>query len=144
MAFGNFSLITAYTAFATMLNTQLTAVGKLFKDQTTGDFVDQIRWSSSAKRFESWNGSAWVAIDISASTIATANDSSKLGGSLPVAFATATQGTKADNALPASSYTASDVLSKFNSISNGYQKTITLSSADPSGGNDGDVWIKYY
>ena len=39
-------------------------------------------------------------------------DADLLRGSAPSAFATAAQGTKADNALPASSYTAADVVAK--------------------------------
>jgi hypothetical protein len=52
MAFANFSLSTAYTAIITALNTQLTAVGSLFKDQTTGDFTGQIRYNSALKKLQ--------------------------------------------------------------------------------------------
>lgn len=69
MAFADFSLTTVYTAIITAINSQLTAVASLFKDQTTGDFVGQVRISSANKRLESWNGTAWVAIDISATDI---------------------------------------------------------------------------
>lgn len=75
MAFANFSLTTAYTAIITALNTQLTAVAGMFKDQTTGDFVGQIRVSSTGKRLESWSGSAWVALDLSSTAITTATNS---------------------------------------------------------------------
>lgn len=72
MAFANFSITTVYATLISMLNTQLTAVGKLFKDQATGDFTDQIRYNSAGKRLEYWNGSAWAALDVSLSAIAAA------------------------------------------------------------------------
>ncbi len=43
-------------------------------------------------------------------------DADLLDGKDSTAFATATQGTKADNALPAASYTASDVLTKLKTV----------------------------
>lgn len=70
MAFGNLSLTDAYTAIITKLNTQLIAVASLFRDQTTGDFTNQLRYSSANSRFEYWNGSAWAELNISAATIA--------------------------------------------------------------------------
>ncbi|MBC7964085.1 MAG: hypothetical protein H7Y05_14220, partial [Steroidobacteraceae bacterium] len=71
MAFGNFSLTTAKSTLITMLNTQLTAVGKLFKDQTIGDFVDQVRYNSALKRKEYWTGSAWAALPMDVDTVDT-------------------------------------------------------------------------
>jgi hypothetical protein len=72
MAFADFSVNDLYTAIVSKLNTQLTAVGKLFKDQTTGDFTDQVRYNSSTKMLERWIGSVWGALDLSATTIANA------------------------------------------------------------------------
>lgn len=56
----------------------------------------------------------WIAVGTLSDSGVTffASDSLKLGGQLPAYYATAIQGTKADNALPAASYTASDVLTK--------------------------------
>lgn len=45
-----------------------------------------------------------------------AEDSNTVGGKSSSSFATAAQGTKADNALPSSSYTASDILTKIKTV----------------------------
>jgi len=134
MAFANFSLATTYTAIITALNTQLTAVGKLFTDQTTGDFTGQIRVSSSGKRLESWNGSAWVALDLSSTAIANATNAGNadtLDTLHASAFATAAQGVLATNAQPAATaintgnigsqsvYSASSASSATNSTATG-------------------------
>jgi len=71
MAFANFSLTTAYATIISMLNTQLTAVGKLFKDQTTGDFADQIRYNSSSDKLEYWTGSAWATLPMTGTAAGT-------------------------------------------------------------------------
>jgi len=69
MAWPDLAITDLYTAIITKINSGFTSVSKLFKDQTTGDFADQIRYSSSAKRLEYWSGTAWVALDISATAI---------------------------------------------------------------------------
>jgi len=74
MALGNFSLTTVYTTFITMINAQLIALGNMFRDQTTGDIANQVRYSSANKRFEYWTGSAWAALDISSTGITTATN----------------------------------------------------------------------
>lgn len=74
MAWPNFSVTTAYATLISGINTAFQTVGKLFKDQTTGDYVDQIRYSSSNKRLEYWNGSAWVALDVSSTAITNATN----------------------------------------------------------------------
>lgn len=73
MAFADFTTAKLYTAIITALNTQLTAVAGLFKDQTTGDFVGQKRHSTTGKRLEEWSGSVWVPVDLSSTTIAAAS-----------------------------------------------------------------------
>jgi len=74
MAFANFSVSTVYTTLITMLNTQLTALGNSFRDQTTGDYTNQIRYSSANKCYEYWSGSAWAALDVSSTTITSATN----------------------------------------------------------------------
>ena len=75
MAWPDFALTDLYTAIITKLNTGFTNVGKLFLDQTTGDYTNQIRYSTANKRLEYWTGSAWAALDVSSSTIANATAS---------------------------------------------------------------------
>jgi hypothetical protein len=83
------------------LKDQAILQGRLRRDQVTADYENQVRLNTATKRLESWDGSAWTPVDISATVI---TDASKVGGNLPAAFATAAQGTKADNALPSSSF----------------------------------------
>ncbi len=85
MAFADFSLTDLYTSIVTKLNAQLTTVGKLFKDQTTGDYVDQIRYNSSTKRLEYWTGSAWAQLDISLATIAAVTSAGSCTGNAATA-----------------------------------------------------------
>jgi hypothetical protein len=85
MAFADFSLTNLYTDIITKLNAQLTSVGKLFKNQTTGDYIDQIRYNSSTKRLEYWTGTAWAALDISLATIAAATASGSCTGNAATA-----------------------------------------------------------
>lgn len=83
MAFANFSITTVYATLISMINTQLTAVAKLFKDQTTGDFVDQVRYNSSTKKLESWDGDSWEPLDltgVAAGTAATLQATRTIGG----------------------------------------------------------------
>lgn len=83
MAFANFSLTTVYATLISMINTQLTAVAKLFKDQTTGYFVDQVRYNSSNKKLESWDGDSWEPLDltgVAAGTAATLQTTRTIGG----------------------------------------------------------------
>jgi hypothetical protein len=74
MPWPDFALSTAYATIITKLNTGFTNCGKLFKNQTTGDFTDQIRYNSTGKKLEYWTGAAWAALDVSLSTIATATN----------------------------------------------------------------------
>ena len=64
MGFADFSVADVYSGIIAKLNTQLTAGGKLFKNQTTGDFADQTRYNSALKRLEYWTGSVWAALDM--------------------------------------------------------------------------------
>ena len=112
MAFANFSLSTAYATVVSMLNTQLTAVGKLFKNQTTGDFTDQVRYNSTGQKLEYWTGSAWAELNIKNQTI---NGASVLG-----AVASALVATSATNAATATSATtATDAANATNSSGSG-------------------------
>lgn len=65
MAWPDLSLTDSYSAILTKINTGFTNVGKLFRDQATGDFTNQVRYNSTQKRFESWTGSTWQALDLS-------------------------------------------------------------------------------
>lgn len=75
MAWPNFSLTDLYTALITNLNSRLQETGKLFNGVTTtgAEFTDQVRYNSSTKKLETWNGSAWVALDMSGTGIAAAS-----------------------------------------------------------------------
>jgi hypothetical protein len=117
MAFANFSITDVYTAIFTKLNAQLTASAGWFKDQTTGDFDGQVRRSSANKRLEYWNSgtSAWAELDISLQDNATANA-----------------------ALPASSYTAADVLAKMVTSSN-TSNGVTVQTAGSAGSCSGNA-----
>ena len=72
MAFPYFSITQAYATIISVLNSQLQVLSTLCKNQTTGDFTDQVRYNSSTKKLESWTGSAWTELDISGATIAVA------------------------------------------------------------------------
>ena len=72
MAFPYFSLTQAYATIISFLNSQMQALSTLCKNQTTGDFTDQVRYNSSTKKLESWTGSTWIELDISGATIALA------------------------------------------------------------------------
>ena len=72
MAFPYFSITQAYATIISVLNSQLQVLSTLCKNQTTGDFTDQVRYNSSTKKLESWTGSAWTELDISGATIALA------------------------------------------------------------------------
>lgn len=74
MAFADFTLATLYTNIITKLNDQLTLVASLFKNQTTGDFTDQVRYYSTLKRLEYWDGSEWKALDLSGTAVTTATN----------------------------------------------------------------------
>jgi hypothetical protein len=83
MAWPDFSMTDLYngaSGILTKLNTGFTRIGKLFKDQATGDFVDQVRWSSANKRLEAWSGSAWVALDMSGTAAASDGHSAAATG----------------------------------------------------------------
>ena len=75
MAWPNFSLTDLYTALITNLNSRLQDTGKLFNGVTTtgAEFTDQVKYNSSTKKLERWTGSAWVALDMSGTGIASAS-----------------------------------------------------------------------
>ena len=73
MAWPNFSVTDGYAALVAGINTAFQSVGKLFKDQTTGDFTDQVRYNSSLGRLEYWTGSAWAALPMGGTAAGTAN-----------------------------------------------------------------------
>lgn len=56
------------TLLQTTINDAINGCAKMFKNQTTGDFVDQIRYNSALKRLEYWTGSAWAALDMAGTT----------------------------------------------------------------------------
>lgn len=72
--------------------------------------------------YRNWNGawSSWIELAkisaIPTSLPADGGDSDTVDGKHASDFATAAQGTKADNALPASSYTSSDILTKLKTV----------------------------
>ena len=120
-----------------MLNTQLTSVASWFKDQTSGDFTGQIRYSSSNKRIESWNGSAWVALDISLTAVAAA---AIAAGTVTATFAGNLTGNVTGNVTGSSgtctAYTAADVLTKIKTVDG----TGSGLDADTLDGNQGSYY----
>lgn len=83
MAWPNLSVSNAYAALISSINTAFQTVGKLFKDQTTGDYADQVRYNSNTKRLECWTGSAWSTLDMSGTdsgTAATLKTARTIGG----------------------------------------------------------------
>lgn len=71
-------------------------------------------------------------------------DAQYLNGIASSGFATSAQGTLATNAMPKSGGTFTGAASTTSqSTSSTCFRNITVSTSDPSGGTDGDLWLKY-
>lgn len=94
--------------------------------------------------------SSYTAADVKAKLLTVAGsgsgiDADTVDGNHASAFATASQGTLAANALPKSGGTMTGILIAQNNTSYTTKqvRNITISTADPSGGSNGDIWLKY-
>lgn len=95
------------SSITTPINDQLTSISKLSKDQSIGNRIDQVRYNSTRKRMESWDGDSWEVLDLTGTAASVNFDGGALGFRNKIyngAFRLNSRGYVSGTALAAGSY----------------------------------------